>query len=190
MYIYIQIPFYLRFQNEKIAQQHWFKLQTSSYSSWEEEEEESGMRTGMVGFCTHLLCSLSVFILFVLYYSPFCCFATTTTASMHLSPAGPPPGGPNTAHNICSLLQQGKNDRIWQDKIHTYSTRPHDSIPFCYLQGGGDCLLVECEIPFLFLILFLHNSDIVQLLSSHGKNFTGNPSFDFDWGAWLDCEMD
>lgn len=125
MYIYIQIPFYLRFQNEKIAQQqHWFKLQTSSYSSWE-EEEESGMRTGMVGFCTHLLCSLSVFILFVLYYSPFCCFATTTTASMHLSPAGPPPGGPNTAHNICSLLQQGKNDRIWQDKIHTYSKPGH-----------------------------------------------------------------
>lgn len=31
-------------------------------------------------------------------------------------------------HNICSLLQQGKNDRIWQ--IHTYSIRPHDSIPF------------------------------------------------------------
>ncbi len=112
-------------------------------------------------FCTHLLCSFSLYT--------FCSLLLTILLlcnnynSLHAFESSRP-GGPNTAHNICSLLQQGKNDRIWQ--IHTYSTRPHDSIPFCYLQGGGDCLLVECEFHFSFNFVFA--PDIVQLLSSHG----------------------
>lgn len=103
----------------------------------------------MVGFVlTYSV--LSVFILFVLYYSPFCCFATTTTASMHLSPAGQVvPTQPTISVAFCS-----KGRMIVYDKIHTYSTRPHDSIPFCYLQGGGDCLLVECEFHFSFNFCF------------------------------------
>ncbi len=134
-------------------------------------------------FCTHLLCSFSLYtfcsllltiLLLCNNYNSLHAFESSRTTRWSQQPT-------------ISVAFCSKGRMIVYDK--SIRIQPGHMIQsLCYLQGGGDCLLVECEFHFSFNFVFA--PDIVQLLSSHGYKFTGKPKLWFWWGVWLDCEMD
>jgi hypothetical protein len=81
-------------------------------------------------------------------------------------------------HNICSLLQQGKNDRIWQ--IHTYSIRPHDSIPFATFKVAVIVSLSNVNSISLFNFCFCTRHCTTSFFLHMVTSLLENPSFDFD----------
>jgi hypothetical protein len=173
MYTYIPYPLPAVPKPENCPTTHWFKLQTSSYSSW--EEEESGMRTGWLALYSPTLFFQSLYFLFSTTHhfvalqqlqQPPCIWVQQARWSQH---------SPQYLLAFCS--KQGKNDRIWQ--IHTYSTRPHDSISFATFKVAVIVSLSNVNSISLFNFVFaprhLYNFFLHMVTS-----LLENPSFDFD----------
>ncbi len=148
--IHIYHSLYLQFQNQKIAQQHTgsnFKPLLTLL-----ERRRRSQEWGQDGwFCTHLLWFFqSLYFLFSTTHhfvalqqlqQPPCIWVQQARWSQH---------SPQYLLAFCS--KQGKNDRIWQ--IHTYSTRPHDSIPFATFKVAVIVSLSNVNSISLFNFVF------------------------------------